>query len=540
MQTVSQTDQHDDSFDYDILHSRLRTVGKTLNGPLFTTDAMDLFDTFLLALPESRRHHYICRACRRFVDTFGGVVTINRAGVITSPIWDDSPGVPFFTNAIESVRARVERARVTGVFLSSEQTWGIPSTPSAKAPGGTWFHMHTVPTPEVLHRETPTRNAHQAMAERHEEYGMLSRGLAEFPIELVRKAHTLLTSGGLYRSEKCIGVAKWLLDLHEAREAESNRYRRENLTWSAVASAPPGFCHVRSTMIGTLLEDIAADKPFADIKRSFDAKMSPIIYQRPQAAPSSGQIAAAETTIAKLASAGALARRYARLEEVLPHAIWTPKAEAKATSAGGVFGHLKAAQTPAPIEVPPQVVTWEKFARTVLSTAEQLEFLIPHGHSSYFAFVTAADPAAPPILQWDSEESRNPVSWYLRQSGSTAEVWNLGKPGSFVSVDAVMMQPSSWNRTNEHQGNGAYFILRGANDRLAGGAGIALFPEILKSEYHGIRAVLEAHSRSQTLGGANDASACGICVQKNSQNANLTFRSTQAGARISYRIDRWD
>ena len=41
----------------------------------------------------------------------------------------------------------------------------------------------------------------------------------EFPIDVVQQAHALLTNGQFSRYEKCIGVAKWLLDLHSARAA---------------------------------------------------------------------------------------------------------------------------------------------------------------------------------------------------------------------------------------------------------------------------------------------------------------------------------
>ena len=80
-------------------------------------------------------------------------------------------------------------------------------------------------------------------------------------------------------------VTRRLLALHEAR-ASKRGPAADNLTWLAVATAPAGFCHVRSSMIGTLLEDVAAGMPFDAIKQRFDAKMHPLQYQRPTAMPS--------------------------------------------------------------------------------------------------------------------------------------------------------------------------------------------------------------------------------------------------------------
>lgn len=530
--------QDDEDVAYAALLEHTRDALRPDTGPLFTTDAAALFDAFLKALPEGRAQHYDCRNCRHFIERFGGLVTIDEDGDALSPLWDNWAAPRFFRAAVEAMSNIVAKARVTGVYLSSDATWGVSSNASPKSPSGAWHHMHVVPDPAHVHRPGALATSSQVAAEKAQDYGMLCRGLADFPLEQVRQAHTLLTTGALYRSEKCIGVAKWLLELHEVRAATSHRRKRENMTWRAVAVAPPGFCHVRTTMIATLLENIASGMVFDDIKRSFDAKVSPIQYQRPQAAPSDGQLAAAEAAIAKLGTSGALARRFATLEDIRPHAMWTPREKAHAAPGGSVFGHLKSSATPSTIDVPAQVMTWEKFARTVLPDAEAVECRVP-SHGPFFAFVTAEDPNAPPILQWDREDSRNAVSWYLYHGGSVSLAWGL-QAGAYAEVAAITLQPSSWGAKREHQGDGVYFVLRGARDTLRGQAGLGLFPEILRSEYHGMRAAIEAYSRSKTLSGAADASACGLACQKSAGHWQTEVRVTSKGARASYRLDRWD
>lgn len=53
-------------------------------------------------------------------------------------------------------------------------------------------------------------------------------------------------------------------------------------------------------MIGTLLDDIASGMSFDSVSRRFAEKMHPLQYQRPQAAPSAGNIAQAEKIVEKL------------------------------------------------------------------------------------------------------------------------------------------------------------------------------------------------------------------------------------------------
>lgn len=512
--------------------------------PLFTTNVAehgDLFDAFLGELPADRRQHYTCRACRAFVNRYGGLVTISADGIAMSALWHPGTVPDFFVTAVAVLAGMVRRSKVTGVFLSKDPEWGTVSNTGVKPPGE-WFHLAVQPPFSMLHRSV-LLSAEQKMAERKEEHGMLQRGLADFPIEVVRKAHALLTTGALNRSEKHIGAAKWLLDLHEARAGAKRREDiADNLVWLTVALAPAGFAHVRSGMLGTLLEDVAEGLPIEAIKRRFDEKMRGDLYQRPQAPPAAGNIAAAEAIVEKLGLKAALPRRFAKLEDV--QAMWTPKPVAPAAPAeGGVFGHL----TPkgaAPVlkrdTLPVQTMTWVKFQAVVLPTAESIALEVPSGMAAFAALVTAVDPAAPPILQWDREDDRNPMSWYQYVGGSPASVWNLTE-GTWVDVTAITLQPSMWGdpAAFSHQGQKVFFLLKGARDiRHRNGGG--LFPETLKAEFHAVRATLEAYSNAAPIADRDEATACGLAFQAGGRFSNALIRVKSQGVEMLYQLDRWD
>lgn len=498
---------------------------------LFTTDAPPLLPIFLDALPPELRQEYSCHACRRFMERYGGLVRVDADGQATPAMWDPERAPEPFTTAIRALARAVAGAHITGVFLSSEKAWGQPLA-------GGWDHLAVTPEERCLCKPTAVRTAGQLAAAKREDYAILLRGLEEFPIDLVKNAHSLLTSESLFRSEKCIEVAKWLQDLHRQRRAAHDPRIRDNLTWLAVAGAPPGFCHVRSTMIGTLLEDLAAKLPFPEIQARFAAKMHPLQYQRPTAPPSAANIAQAEKIIEKLRAAGSLERRFARLADIRP--LWTPAPPA-GREGKGVFSHVKAkGKAAAQVEAPPVTMTWEKFARTVLPTAEHIEYHVPTTNQMYLGMVTAKHPDAPPIVQWDFEDERNPVTLYVYVSGSPPSQWNL-RGDTWHPVSAVTLQPAAWNTRHKftHHGDRVIFILEGAKDTgYTRGAGF--FPEFLKSEFHEIRATLEAYAKNAVVEGKDDASACGICLNKGG-TWNLLFRVTaKDGMRSSYKLDRWD
>lgn len=510
--------------EYDAFRERMqrRFTANAAAGALFTTDTTGLWDAYLGSFPEDVRQFHRCSACKRFIETYGGLVTIGDHGRTASAIWHLDDGYGMHGPAVATMIARLQRARVTGVFLSSEATWGQPVT-------GEWTHLALVP-PSALRYQRTLLSAKQAMAAKREDFKTLQRALEEFAPDHIALALTLLRSDALYRSENVLGQAEFLAKLHE----DIRTGDRANVVWRALAKAPAGFCHPRASMIGTLLEDIAAGLDFADVSRKFAAKMHPLQYQRPTAAPSAGNIAQAEKIVAELGVAGSLERRFARLDEI--ETVWMPKARTLEPTAG-VFGHLtpKGETLSGSMVVPSRAMTWVKFRDTVLPTATSILLAAP-AHGNYCALVTATNPDAPPILQWDTLERRNPVSWYVYNGGSSAQRWCLMPV--WIAVTAVALQPSMWGgRPAGHQGESAIFVLAGARDSGYENSGLGIFPETLKSEFHGIRSTIEAFSRRGKLGGYGDASACGLRVG-NESGAHVRVRDA-AGVQMEYRIDRW-
>ena len=505
--------------------------------PLFTTDAEGLFDLFLANLPEQDRQHYTCNSCRKFFENFGGLVTINSSGISKSAVWPDV--VPtYFQKAVTALANKVICSKVTGVFLSTETTWGVPST-------GEWEHV-SVFMPEATYKTSSIKTAYEAMAEKREDFNMLTRALHDFDPTVVAQALRVLDSDTLYRSEKVLGVAKWLDKLHSDRAIFKSKVDKDRVTWLAVATAPAGFCHVRSSMIGTLLEDIEAGRSFEQISSRFKEKMNPSKYQRPSAAPSAGTVVQAEKILAQLNAEGSLARRFARLEECVT--LWTPDVpEAPEKAEGGVFSHLATkppkksqVRTIPPVTLPQITMTWEKFKRTLLDDAVKIEYLTPRANTPgpFSGILTAVNSEAPPILQWDQEDARNPFSWYFWNGIVVPQHFSL-LPASWVEVTAVCPEITSWATgvSAPNQDESVFFLLKGAKDIRT--PTLCLFPEILKSEFHPIRSVIEAYSNSNKVEGALEASALGIRLGKSRPWDVILRVHTEKGIQ-QIKLDRWD
>lgn len=503
--------------------------------PIFTTDVTDLYSIYLAHLPPSIQQIHRCRTCQRFVDTYGGLVVIEGMGHIRPLLWDLELTPPLYRQAVSAVLDALHlNAQVTGVFYTDQQQWGTPET-------GTWTHL-AAELPRLSVYESLIATPAQAMAEKREDARLLRAALERYRLRTVVQACALLEDNQLYRSERILGVATWLRGVLTIFNTLRGR-SRDNFTWQAVAAAPAGFCHIGSTMIGTLLDDLEQNLPFAVVKERFDQKMNPTRYQRPQAAPAAGNIKHAEQLIEKLQAAGALKRRYARIEDVQAHAIWTPRRSAGAQPAvSGVFAGVQPKQQGRRIAdrqiagVPPVTLTWVKFRDTVLPIATAIAYLVPLAKRDYGALVTAADESAPLIFQWN-----NPVSWYVYQHGSGPSTWGL-KAQQHHTVTAIVPQPSMWDDDQaRHQGAGVFFLLDGARDQEYLRAGGAIFPEILRAEFHAIKPTIEAYSRGAVIDGHDRATAAGLVIQRGNGRWSDRFRvTTNDGLTRDYVLDRWD
>lgn len=521
--------------EYDAFIQRIqeRFLANTEDGalPVFTTDANKeaMWEAYLYSFddPVERQYHN-CDCCRQFIQHFGGLVVIEADGSTTPAIWNEVDAPEAYKRGVAAMYRIVERAKITGVFLNSNTVWGSPHT-------GIWSHFAVTPPKSMVFRDRKL-TAYQAMAAKKQGFEGILRALGQYKTETVSTALKMLRTNSIYRGEKLLGPVEWFYDLKCTTETTADRKQRINLIWLAVAKAPEGFLHIGSGVVSTLFDDIVAGKSFHQVAGAMKEKMDPGKYLRPQAAPAAGAIAAAEKLVEKLGITRSLERRFARLDELLTYWKPWPKLEPEKS---GVFGHLtpkgeREVKTPG-MTLPPQTMTWAKFSTTVMTAADKIEFLVPVA-GSFFAFLTATHADAPPIIQWDDENERNPVSWYVYRTGCNAERFNL-QGGVYTEVEALTLYPSLWTKACFHLGQGVMMVLKGAQAKVD--PDLCLFPEVLKSDLHEVRSVIEAHSASQHPTGRDKPHAAGYVLMGN-KTWNAKLRVTTAGETMEYILDRWD
>jgi hypothetical protein len=223
-----------------------------LKGPLFTTDA-DIFYTYLgyFRNPVERQVHN-CNTCKDFFRRYGGLVRIGKNGDLQSVFWKDN-----------ALRLAVEKAKVTGMFYSSEKILGNPVT-------GIWTHFS-------VRNPNPVLDPERLRVTARENFQNVRSFLDDYRLDDIEKARNFLESGVMHRREKVLHAAVWL-----AKAACLGRARRDNLIWKAIATAPDRFWHPRASVLGSLVGDIKNGLSHNLIISRFNGHMEPDAYQRPQ------------------------------------------------------------------------------------------------------------------------------------------------------------------------------------------------------------------------------------------------------------------
>lgn len=484
-------------------------------------------DVFLANLPEHLRAEYNCKTCRQFVNRYGRLVTLLPDGTQHS-MWWSLEGVPaVFRRAIAMLRHMVENDFwVQSVFLSSKATLG-------HAKEGGFEHMHVnVPQylPQVL-------SVQEVTAKKTEDFALLNNALTEFSRHHIEQALAILKSGELRRAEKHLEMLEWFQALKRKTDAEQKPRTRRNLIWIAAVKAPAGWCHIKNTVAGTVVESVKKGKSFDQIKNEYHTKMDPTQYQRPQAPATDGNIDAATKLVEKLGVERSLLRRPARPDEI--PAIWSAKT-VQVQINNGPFAKLKQSrinQSDQQFDLGTKSMTWHRFQKVIMPSLQSLEIYITGGNANFTGIVTAQHSDAPPIIRWDKPEQRNPFSWYVQAEGSEPGRWSL-EGGRWYNVTKICQRPCHWHGEFTDFGEGAILLIEGAKDLRAEAS--MLFPEILIGALRPIRATIEEYSKTTPLAKMAGQTACGLMIDANVSKYGVTLKFKNSLSVGTVHIDRWE
>lgn len=483
-----------------------------------------------------------CGTCAQFFRDYGNLVTINPNGSLNSVIWpEDTSNLGQYAEPVKAMRKLIAESTVDEIFVrySTQPKWGVPVTKD-------WTHFYVTNPYGNTKLAIKVPDIPKIKASKREQFLLMKRTLELYTSEIVKSAIHIASSDFIPRASSVIlPNLLWLNDLYNALKNVKNEKVKNNIIWKAVAENNPSFPHIKNNMGGVLLDDIKDGKDLDVIQSWLIEKLAPENYRRFTALATEKQKVLAGKKIDEMGLATAFKRRFATMEDILEKE-WTPKVvntvEA-VPAAGGIFASVKTKesevkQTVKDEYIPELMMSWNKFMTKYLPNAESLEVCFGYGGYLIVGLVSATDPEAKPIIKWDTEEKRNPVSWYTYSRPRLASEWNI--MSTWVPVTFVSKRPCEWNGYKDGNFGEGYFLgLENVYDKKYV-QGLHLFPEILKPELHEFARVIEHFSNEGICDGKAEEQVAGIMVTDSGMGINRKIKvKTDVGTTICI-IDRWD
>jgi hypothetical protein len=465
-----------------------------------------LWNIFLIHLTEdSERRFWNCETCRIFVETYGGLATIDK-GKIKSLLWNTE--VKGVENSFIEMAKAVENGTIKSVFRSTETKIGKLEKGKNKI-NQSYYHLtYNLPTsvtakfsPETVH------------------YDMLNRIVADNTRENVDKAYVMLRDGKLSRSSQHLAPIEWLRNLL----IELDKGNQENKKWIFMNLAFDGCLNtLRSGVLSNLLEWIKNNLQETQIQTNWNNLVNPTTYMRPTTL-SDGNIKAAEKLFEEMKiPKDHLNREYL---QTLPERaiIW------KNNKIETMFGDLKVTtnSTNNLGDSTPKPISLNTFFKEI-QEAQKIEVNLAN-MINLFSFITGL-PNTTEFMQWHNKE--NLASVYTWPSGT--HTGRTGLSSGWNEVKSIAKFPYLWDG-DFHKRHGLHYLVQlNAYDPDSAKAGLGLFPEFMKSEYHPVRSVIEAYSRTGKISGSDKPYICGILFGEG--QLNNVFRISKRGLTSSVKI----
>lgn len=434
-----------------------------------------LFALYLASFPEGSnplfktRTEHDCSCCKSFVRAIGGMVTINDDGTYNT-VWDSAAQKaeePYRTVAL-ALRDFVRTRPVAGLFRKgkSESSSGNEETRSMFPDGHvvTWSHFFSGKLPTYL-----LVNDFSEVARVGTSMETCARGFKELKPAAVDTVLELIDQNAIYRGAEFGGLVqdfrrlqRVYFDLDEAGPARSKHVAKTAFHLPAVA----GF---RSTVIGTLVQDLSEGKPLEDAVRAYESKVAPQNYKRPTALVTPRMIEQAMGTIRELGLEEALERRLARLEDVSVQDVLWVNGTTTGRLKGGLEGMLlEHAKKPKAAPAHGAEIKIDDFVRDVLPSAKDVEVLFENSHLGNLMVLTAPQHEGNrKLFKWD-----NDFAWSYGGNVTDAVRERVKRAGGNVD-NAVLRVSLAWSNTDDldlHcEGPGEHIYFGDKRSRLSTG-----------------------------------------------------------------------
>lgn len=371
-------------------------------------DKDKLWDTYLASFPEGtnpmfrERTEHDCNCCKQFIRAAGNMVAIVNGQLVS--IFDVKVD-GFYQVVADTLSTFVKSHEIENVFLHTERTAGTDKNYEIKD-GVTkeWEHFYIQLPPELVCNGVDLGTK---LGEFRSTKDVMLRALKDIPLETINTVLELIAQNSLYRGEehkRNLELFKNLKRnfLHVTTESDQDMF-----VWAHLKSTPMPVSKIRSSVIGTLLVDLAEGKDIENAVGAYEFKVAPVNYKRPTALITQAMIDKAKATLEELGLTSALNRRFAVLEDVSVNNVLFADRTAKKRMNSVLDEIAPTASGSSKSFDKVEEVSIEVFLKDILPKADSLEVYFENRHNNnLLSLIAPCDLTAKGLFKWP-----NPFSW---------------------------------------------------------------------------------------------------------------------------------
>ena len=407
----------------------------------------ELWDEYLKSFPEGtnpmfrQRTEHDCSCCRSFVRSVGGLVTIADNGEIQT-VWDELGEDPTYRIVSAALAEKVRSAKVEGLFLATEPSYGVESNIERKEgkPDITWHHFNCKIPSHLFNKDPGTR-----LAEATSAHQVFNRGLEEISLGVLETVRDLIESNSLYKGEENLPAVQGFLALKK-QWAQTPADKRDLFVWKNVFEKSSRF---RNTVIGTLCQDLAEGMEVEAAVARFEKKVAPENYKRSSAPITPAMIEKALVTLRELGLEDTLRRRHATIRDVKVSDVLFVDRSSRPLMKDPLADLLLAEVKPSKKKLENLSkggtdISVEEFFQDVLPGAESIELHFERPMLTNLMSLTApVEDDTGRLFQWD-----NDFAWCY-SGGITDSAMRQAVQAKGGRVDGVFRFTHSWNHPGQ-------------------------------------------------------------------------------------------
>lgn len=400
----------------------------------------DLWEAYLAAFPKGtnpifrERTEHDCSCCRNFIKNIGNVVAVINGVVHT--VWDTVATGNEYQVVAATLCDLVASAPIVSLFRASEPTYGAATSVELLEDKTTrvWNHFHG-----TIAAKHFTKEVGAVVGDYNTTVGVFKRGLEELKPDAFNTVLDLISSNNLYKGNDFLGA----ISAFKKVQDEYLKLGAANRAVYLWANASSGVARFRNTAIGSLLTDLSDGMDLEAAVKSFEQKVAPTNYKRPNALITQKMVDDAMKTITELGLEEALERRFATISDVSVNDILFVDNSVRGKMKGGVANILADAVAPQKVNSSKaEDINVEEFLSHIVPKAKALAVMVKNSQQSNFVSITA--PVHPPhtgsqhLFKWE-----NNFAWSY--DGNLTDSLKQKVVSLGGRVDGVLRFTHTWN-----------------------------------------------------------------------------------------------